>query len=91
MIVKVKITPKSKINKIINFDNDILKIKIKAIPEKGRANEELIYFLSEILNLSKSNIKILTGPTAKIKLIQIDGISQDDFNRIIKNILQNDS
>ncbi|MFA6119239.1 MAG: DUF167 domain-containing protein [Parachlamydiales bacterium] len=78
MLIKVKIIPKSKINKIVEFENDILKIKIKAVPEKGKANEELIKFLSEIFSISKKDIKIVSGHHAKIKLIQIDGITIDN-------------
>jgi uncharacterized protein len=86
MIIKVKITPKSKLNQILDFENDILKIKIKAVPEKGKANQELINFLSDILSISKSSIKILSGEHAKIKLIQIDNITLDTFKEILKKL-----
>lgn len=88
MIIKVKIIPRSKTNQIISFENDLLKIKIHEIPEKGKANVELINFLSEILNISKGNITIKTGSSAKIKLIQIDQISKDEFDKIIKNRIE---
>ncbi len=48
-----------------------IKIRIKAVPEKGKANEELIRFLSEEWNAPKSCISIISGKTDQTKLIKI--------------------
>jgi len=84
LIIKVKVIPKSKFNKIVGFENDLLKIKIKASPEKQKANKELIYFLSEVLSISPSNIKIISGQTSRIKKIQIENISSEEFYKFLK-------
>jgi uncharacterized protein len=39
MIIKIKIIPKALRNEIVGFENEILKIKCTAAPEKGKANE----------------------------------------------------
>ena len=67
----VKITPNSPKNEIIGRENDTLKIKIKAPREKGKANKTLISFLSKTFKTNKSNIKIISGKTSKIKKILI--------------------
>jgi uncharacterized protein (TIGR00251 family) len=71
----VKITPKSSKNEIIGWFDNILKIKIKEIPEKQKANKELISFLSKIFKVPKSSITIAKGTTSKIKKITIDNLS----------------
>lgn len=53
-----------------------IKIRIKAVPEKGKANVELIRFLSRELNVPKENISILSGKTDHLKLIKIKYGSQ---------------
>ena len=72
-ILTVKISPSAKENQIISelLLPNSLKIKIKAPPDKGKANAELISFLSEIFNLSKSQIEIKTGHTSTLKIIKI--------------------
>jgi len=72
IIIKVKIIFKSKSNEIIGLENDIYKIKIKAVPEKGKANKELIEFLAKKLSIAKSYIKIISGKKSRIKTLQID-------------------
>lgn len=68
--------PKSSKNEIVEIMEDeengqTVKIRIKAMPEKGKANAELIKFLSKTLNLPKENISIISGKTEHIKLLKI--------------------
>jgi len=67
----VKIIPKSSKNEIVEYGDDFLKIKIKAVPERGKANEELIKFLSKYFEVSKSSIRIINGEKRKNKIIEI--------------------
>jgi len=54
-----------------NLRDQTLKIRIKAPPEKGKANAELIKFLSGEMNVPKENIEIISGKTDHIKLLRI--------------------
>ena len=70
--LQVKVIPKSPKNEIVEIlaDNTV-KIRIKAPPEKGRANAELLKFLSKELNLPLQNLSIISGKTEQRKLIKI--------------------
>lgn len=70
-IIKVKVIPKSSQNKIVGWENDILKIKLMAPPVDGKANEELIKFLAKELKLKKKDLEITSGKTSKFKTIEI--------------------
>jgi len=48
-----------------------LKIAVAAVPEKGRANLELIKFLTKELAVDKNNIKIISGAGTRLKLVKI--------------------
>lgn len=50
----------------------LLKINLRVVPEKGKANKELIAFLSDCLKIPKSNINIISGETDRIKKISFD-------------------
>lgn len=78
-ILLVKVTPKSSKNALAGWEGDYLKIKLRAIPEKGSANEALINFLSEILNIPKSSIKIISGQTSRLKRVQISALFDKKF------------
>lgn len=48
-----------------------LKIKLKAPPVDGAANEALIAFLSKMMGVPKSHFEIISGQTAKQKALLI--------------------
>jgi len=75
--VRVKVIPKSQKNEIVEkMEDGTLKIRIKAAPERGRANKELIKFLSEELRIPKENIVIISGKTDQLKLLHIYGSNE---------------
>ena len=74
-IIRVKVTPNAAKYKIEGWQEGILRIRIKAAPEKGRANEDLITYLSLMLNVAKSTLRIVSGQSARIKKIAIEGLT----------------
>ncbi len=72
-ILKVHIVPNSSKNQIIDsWNEDTIKIKLQAPAVDGKANKALISFLSEILNVKKSKISILSGEKSREKTIKIE-------------------
>ena len=69
-ILGIKVIPTSSENKII-FDEVTknTKIKIREVPEDGKANSAVISVLSKELKISKSNIKIISGFTNSHKKV----------------------
>ncbi len=85
----IKVSPNAKKNKIIDinkdmFDNFVFKLQIKAVPEKGKANEELIKFLSETFDVPKKEISILKGQTSQLKLVEIKSLTEEVIGYIKK-------
>jgi uncharacterized protein len=68
--------PGAKRNEFVRFEEGVWHLKIAAAPVEGKANKELIEFLSEILDISKSRITIDKGATGHRKLIALEGITQ---------------
>ena len=74
--LRIKVIPKSNKNELIEImesqeGEKTYKIRIKAAPEKGKANAELIKFLSKELNEPKDKFSIISGKTETLKLVRI--------------------
>jgi uncharacterized protein (TIGR00251 family) len=65
------VKPNSKTEGITVNPDSSLRIKIKAPPVDGKANEYLIGYLAEIFDLPKKNIRIISGFTGSHKRINI--------------------
>jgi uncharacterized protein (TIGR00251 family) len=75
--LKVQITPNAPRSEVVGWLGDRLKIKIKAPAIEGKANAELRRFLAESLNVRVADVTILQGDTGRVKVLQIDGGSED--------------
>jgi uncharacterized protein (TIGR00251 family) len=72
MTLRVKVIPRSAKTEIVGTMADgTLKIRIAAPPEKGKANEELIRFLSA--HFKSKNVEIVSGQTAGLKMVRLTG------------------
>lgn len=54
------------------MDDNTVKIALAAPAEKGKANKELIKFLSTELEISREQIKISSGLTSRIKVVVVE-------------------
>lgn len=71
--LRVKVIPKSPETKIVEtLSDETLKIRIAAPPEKGKANAELIRFLSKHFGVDKKKITIISGKSDPLKLVKIE-------------------
>lgn len=69
--IKLSIRPGAAENSVEGFFGDRIKIRVKARPEKGKANKELISFISEKTGISKKDIEIISGKTSNLKEIRV--------------------
>lgn len=75
-LLKLHVQPGASKNKLVGlYGNPVrFKIKIKAPPQDGEANGEVITFFAKILKISKSKIEIKKGHISRQKdlLIELD-------------------
>ena len=77
----VFIQPNSKKTEIIDYkpEENILRLRVKAPALEGKANKELIDFLSHTLKIKKTDINIKLGEKSKKKLLEISGLDNIKF------------
>jgi uncharacterized protein (TIGR00251 family) len=75
--IVVQVQPNASRNDVLGFKDGVFHLKIAAPPVKGKANQELIKFLSDILGASRSRINIKKGMSSKRKVIVISELTQD--------------
>ena len=87
IIFQVKVVPAGSKTSIEGIYGDMLKVKLSAAPEKGKANEALLEFLAEMLGVKRKFVKIVSGQTSKVKQIAIKQMSQQEFLDKLKAVL----
>ena len=57
-----------------------MKIRVSAPPVEGEANAALEKLLAKALGLARSQIKVVSGATSRLKQVQIGGLSQAELD-----------
>lgn len=66
-LLSLYIRPGASKSEITGLHGDRLKIKIKALPMNGEANEALVEFLAQSLGISKSRVHLIRGDLSRQK------------------------
>ena len=82
--VKLIIRPGSSVSEICGIHDGRVKIKLSSAPEKGKANRELIKFISKKTGVPAKNIKIIAGEKSAYKEISV---SYDNNLDLISKLL----
>ena len=56
-----------------------LKARVRAAPEDGKANAALEAMLAKAFGVAKSKVKVARGTTARLKSVEIEGVSDADI------------
>lgn len=75
IIIPIKVIPKASKTEVVGWENGELKIRLMAVPEKGKANKTLIRFIANMLCLSQSHVTLIFGETSAHKRLCISGIT----------------
>ena len=79
--ISVRVHPGAKRNAITGTHDGALKISLTTPPTDGRANQALIAFLAERLNIPRTSIALLTGATSRSKTLRLTGITVDEADQ----------
>jgi uncharacterized protein (TIGR00251 family) len=81
----VKIVPKANRTEIVGIQEDgTIKIRLMSPPVEGQANEELVNFLAEFLNVTPKDIEIVAGLDGRRKLVSVLNVKAEDVDRLVK-------
>jgi uncharacterized protein (TIGR00251 family) len=72
--LSLKVVPGSSRDEIVDWLGDSLKLKVKAPPEKGRANEAVVALLAERLGIDASSISTVSGHGSPAKVVAVEGM-----------------
>ena len=71
----VKVHPRARKNAVTGVVGDALKVSLTAPPAEGRANDALIRFLAELLQLPRASVTIAAGQSSRNKVVRVSGLT----------------
>lgn len=87
VLLRVKAHPGAKSSALRGVQNGSLKVSVTQVAEKGKANKAIIAVLAKSLDLRKSQIELIAGPTASQKRFLVRGVTVDQLQDRIRVVL----
>jgi hypothetical protein len=79
--LRLRVSPGARRSELVGRHGDGWKVRVTAPPEDGRANEAVLDLLARRLELPRRSLSIVSGHTAREKIVQMEGIDQAESER----------
>jgi uncharacterized protein len=89
--LQIKVIPSSSTDSIAGWLDDTLKVKVKAPPEKSKANKAVVKLLEKTLELAKGSVSITGGTTSARKTVEIECDDSMFINKKLADICNKQS
>jgi uncharacterized protein (TIGR00251 family) len=73
----VRVQPRASRTAIAGVMGDALKVAVAAPPVEGKANEALIRFFAELLEVPRSSIEMVSGGSSRNKVVRVAGVTTE--------------
>jgi len=77
----VRVAPRSRRAGLAGRVGDAWKLRVRAAPERGRANDEVIEVLAGALRVRPADLRVVSGHTARDKVVELQGLSLEEAER----------
>lgn len=82
VLLSVRLTPKASRDGIdglagLSDGSIVAKMRVRAVPENGKANDALIRLVAQALDLPRSAISLRSGASARTKVLALSGDVQE--------------
>lgn len=79
--LKVRVSPGARNDTVVGWMEDVLRIRVKAPAERGKANDAVLRFIATTLGLPAAQVTLRRGGISRNKLLYIDGMTDDEVRK----------
>jgi uncharacterized protein (TIGR00251 family) len=85
----VKVHPRARRTALAGRLGDAWKLALAAPPVDGKANQECLRFFAELAGVPKSRVRIVTGTTSRMKVVEVEGMAQEELEKLLTQAAPN--
>lgn len=77
----LRVQPRASRSEVVGRHGEALKLRLAAPPVDGAANEALVRFLAETLDVPRSALTIVAGSSSRSKVVDVAGLAPAEVAR----------
>ena len=83
----VKAVPRATKSEIAGVEDTWVRVRVKAPPVDGKANEALVKFFAALFGVPKGAVSIISGDTARLKRVKITGMTAEKAKEALSAVI----
>jgi hypothetical protein len=84
----VWLKPRASRNQLVGVREGALNVALTAPPVEGKANEALVKFLAELLDVRHNQVEIVSGERSRHKVVRVAGVAPEELHRRMAKALE---
>jgi len=82
MRIAVHVTPRSARDEVAGWRGGELSVRVRAVPEDGKANTAVCTAVAKALGVPKSAVDVVRGGASRHKQVEVEGVTTADVVRV---------
>ena len=80
-LIAIRVTPRAARDEVTGWQDGFLRVRLRAPPVEGKANDSLRRLLAVRLGVALSAVQIVSGGTARMKRVRVEGVSEAEVQQ----------
>jgi len=78
VLLRIRVQARASRTEVVGLQGDRVRVRLSAPPVDGQANDELIRFMAQQLDVPRSAVRLVSGAKSRSKTIMISGAQVGD-------------
>ncbi|HEU5305376.1 MAG TPA: DUF167 domain-containing protein [Gemmatimonadales bacterium] len=74
VLLRIRVAPRASHTEITGIEGGMIRLRLAAVPADGAANETLVRFLAERIEVPRSAVRLASGQKSRSKIVAINGV-----------------
>ena len=79
--LRLRVAPGAARPSVVGRHGEAWKLRVAAVPERGRANEAVLELLAETLALPRADVTLVSGAGSRDKIVELSGLGAEEIER----------
>jgi uncharacterized protein len=76
--LRLRVVPGARRSEIVGRHGEAWKVRVKAAPERGAANDAVLQLLAEALGLPTGDVRLISGLGSRDKMVELTGLEAEE-------------
>jgi uncharacterized protein (TIGR00251 family) len=83
VLIAVRAAPRAARDEVAGLHGDAIRIRLRAPPVEGKANEALVRYLADRLGVPARAVALVAGQTGRAKRVRVAGVTPERVRRAL--------